>query len=64
MKKEYESWFVRKLLWTPSGKIKKVSASELGEWVSSLEENSGDHSEIVFKNYCITDTCMVQRVIL
>lgn len=44
------------LLWSPSGTSGSCEHPDLQNRVSNLEENSGDQEEIVFKNYCITDT--------
>jgi hypothetical protein len=41
---------------TPSGKIKRASASKLAEWVSAAWKIAGKTVEQSFKKCCITNT--------
>jgi hypothetical protein len=57
LRKEYEAWLLSKNLpLTPSGKIKRASASELAEWVSAAwKKIAGKTVEQSFKKCRITN---------
>lgn len=55
MRKEYVSWFCQKTC-RHLVRSRKCQHPDLQNGINSLEENAGDHSEIVFKNYRISDT--------
>jgi hypothetical protein len=57
LRKEYEAWLLSENLpLTPSGNIKRASASKLAEWVSTAwKKIAGKTGEQSFKKCCITN---------
>jgi hypothetical protein len=57
LRKEFETWLLSENLpLTPSGKIKRSSASKLAEWVSAVwKKIAGRTVEPSFKKCCITN---------